>query len=86
MPNKTPAAASRHAVLKGKRCGNCIFCLIQSATIGMETAYVDYRAEELLEEIYLVGGQIIEVSASSDIALYTPRQIGTVVVKVAWWN
>ena len=41
------------------------------------------RTKHLLQEVYLVRCQVVEVSSAGNVALYAPRQVIAVVVEVA---
>ena len=84
MSNKAPTATSWESVLKSEGCRHSILCLIQTSSVSMKSGNVDYRTEEFLQQIQLVWGKVVEISSSGNIALYTPWQIGTIVVKIAW--
>ena len=84
MSNKAPTATSWESVLKSEGCRYRILGLIQSTSVSMKSGNVDNRPEEFLQQIQLVRSKIVEISSSGNITLYTPWQIGTIVVKVAW--
>lgn len=52
----------------------------------METTDVYYGTKEFLQQIYLMWCKVIEIASSSDVTLYSPWEVGAVVVKVTWWN
>jgi hypothetical protein len=84
MPYEAPAAATRHAVLKGKSSRDGIFCLIKSSTVGLVSVNVDNWTEKLLQKVELMWSEIVEISASSNVTLYSPREVVAVIVQVAW--
>ena len=84
MSHKTPTATSWESILESEGCRHRILGLIQSASVSMKSGNVDYWPEEFLQQIQLVWGKVVEISSSGNIALYTPWQIGTIVVKIAW--
>lgn len=46
---------------------------------------MDYGTEEFLKQVELVWGEVVEVAASCDVALYSPWEVGLVVVEIAGW-
>lgn len=80
---KAPAAAAWKAALEGECCRYCIFGLVKSAKVGTETIDVNNGAKKLLEQVQLMRCQIVEITASGNVALHSPREIGAVVVEIA---
>ena len=75
MSHETPRPAARQTTLKLKTRTHRVFCLIQSATIGTDATGLGDDAEEILQQVQLMGGQVVEVAATRNIGLQTPRQV-----------
>ena len=82
--DEAPRAAARQPVGKLEGGANAVLCLVEPAAIGAETVGTHNRAEEFLQEVYLMRGKVVEVAAASNVALHTPRERGGIVVEVAW--
>ena len=70
--DEAPGAASCKSVGKLEGSTYAVFCLVQSSTVGAESAGTHNGSEELLQEVYLMWCQIVEISASGYVSLYTP--------------
>lgn len=83
VADEAPRAAARQAVGKLEGGTHGVLCFIKSSAVATEAHCPDDGTEDFLKQVYLVGGQIIEVAAACNVALHTPRQGCAVVVEVA---
>jgi hypothetical protein len=83
MGYEAPRTAPYQSVVELETCAQCIFCRIQSATVAFIATGFEYAAEHLLQKVDLVWCEVIEVSSSGNIGLYTPGQILSVIVQIA---
>ncbi|PJY73629.1 hypothetical protein CQW34_03186 [Bacteroides fragilis] len=83
MGYEAPRTAPYQSVVELETCAQCIFCRIESATVAFIATGFEYAAEHLLQKVDLVWCEVIEVSSSGNIGLYTPGQILSVIVQIA---
>ncbi len=84
MSHEAPAATPVKSTLKFKYGIDRVFHIIESSTIRAIAVSTGDNAEEVLEQVYLVWSKVIEITATGDVRLKTPRQFrATAIVKVA---
>ena len=84
MGYKTPGTAAHQAVVKLETGTESVFCGIQPSAIALVATGFEYAAEYFLQQINLMGGQVIEISSSGYIRLYPSGQIAFVVIQIPW--
>lgn len=62
MGHETPRTASHQAAVKLKAGTDGIFGLIEPATVALESAGFKDVSEDFLQEVYLMRGQVVEIS------------------------
>ena len=86
MSHKTPRTAARQSVFKTEAGTYRILSLVESATIILKAPCLNDNAEHLLQQVELMGSQVVEVAATCNIGLQTPREIPTLIVQLTWRN
>ena len=84
MGNKAPGAAANQSVIKLKASAQCIFGGVKPSAVAFISAGFEDAAEHVLQQINLVRGKIIKVTASCNISLYAPGEVFTVVIQITW--
>ena len=74
MRDEAPGTTSCQSVGELESSAYAVFCLVQSSTIGAESAGMHNRSEEFLKEVYLMRSQIVEIPAAGNVALYAPGE------------
>ena len=80
VTDEAPGAAAGESVGELESGAHGVLRLVESAAVAAEPACPDDGAEYLLEQVYLVRGEVVEIAAASNVPLYAPRQGGAVVV------
>ena len=83
MSHEAPRSRAGQSALEAEAGAHGIFCLIEAAAVGAIALGFDNGSEDVLQQVELVGREVIEVSASSDIRLDAPGEVGPVVIEVA---
>ena len=83
MSYEAPRAASYQSVLKLEAGAQRVFGRIKSSTVAFVAAGFEDAAEYLLQQVQLVGSQVVEISPTGNVGLYAPGQVLAVVVQVA---
>ena len=69
VSHKAPGTRARQAVFKLEAGTDGILSRIKTATIGTDASCLDNNAEEMLQQVELVGCQIIEIASAGNIWL-----------------
>lgn len=84
MGNKAPWTTADQSVVELEAGAQRIFGRIKPSTIALISAGFEDAAEHILQQVDLMRGEVIEVTATGNISLYTPRKIFTVVIQITW--
>ena len=84
--DKAPGTGTGYPCLEFETCADSIFSLVQPSSVCCVPLGIEYASEHILQKVYLVWSQVIEISASCYVGYHSPWEVVTVVVEVAWWN
>ena len=84
MSYKTPRTAAWQSVMESEAGADRIFCLVESSSVAAVSLGFGDRSEHPLKQVQLMGSHIHEVPATGYIRLYSPWQVGGIVVHVSW--
>ena len=85
MAYEAPRGAARYAALEDKRCADGVFGLVEVRAVGGVSVCAYDEPEELLQQVELVGRQVVEVAAARYEGLHAPRLVAALrVVELAW--
>ena len=79
---EAPRAAAGQSIHELEGGTDGVLAVIEAGTVGAEAADTNDGAEEFLKEVELMGREVVEVAAASDVTLYAPGQLLAVVVEV----
>lgn len=84
VTHKAPRGTAWQAVFKKKTGTDAVLCLVKMRAVGAVAVRFCYDSEELLKQIELVRGKVIEVASACNIGLKPPRKIAAaLIVEVA---
>ena len=73
MSHEAPASAARNSALKEEARRKCVFCLIKMRSVGRIAVRTGNHTKQILEQIYLMRSQVVEIAAARNIRLQSPR-------------
>ena len=73
MSHEAPASAARNSTLKEEARRERIFSLIKMRSVGRIAVRTGNHTKQILEQIYLMRSQVVEIAAARNIRLQSPR-------------
>ena len=82
MRHEAPRTRTGQSVGKLEGRTHRVLCFVQSSPVLAETMHAGNGAKKLLQEVYLVRSQVVEITTPGDVALHPPGLVVYVVVQV----
>ena len=73
MSHIAPRARARQTILERERGAHGILSIVESSTIGTDASSLEDNTKDILKEIELMGSHIVEITASGNLRLESPR-------------
>ena len=83
MCHKAPRATAYKAIVKLETGAKRVLGRIEPAAVALVSGGFEDATENILKQVNLMGGEVVEIAASGDVGLYAPREVCAVVVEVA---
>ena len=74
MSHETPGAGARQSVLETKTGADGVLWFVKPGTVVLEATGLDNNAEQLLQQVKLMGGEVIEVTTTGNVGLQAPGE------------
>ena len=85
MSHEAPTAARRNTTFEEETGRYRIFCIIKMRTVGRITMGTGDDSKEILQQVYLMRSQVVEISSTGNIRLQSPRHLlATLGVQITW--